>query len=294
MSAEAITVAGVDISNPDKVWWPDEGITKSDVARFYDGIWSHVSPWMRDRPLTAERCPDGILGPCFYRKDFPEHWQPAGPRLVVRAASTGKDVRYIIGGSRATLVGMVNLGCIAIHVMASHAKTIDEVDWLAFDMDPPESFADAALAGLALRKLLQEVKLSSYPKTSGSKGLHLFVPLRAGVTQQEATAVAMALGGELARREPKLVTVEFSKAKRGGRVFADAMRNAFGQTIVAPYSVRNRPHAAISTPLAWDEVSPRLDPATFNMRTFEKRLAGSDPWADFWRHKQGLPKKLAG
>ena len=294
MSAEAITVAGVDISNPDKVWWPDEGITKSDVARFYDGIWSHVSPWMRDRPLTAERCPDGILGPCFYRKDFPEHWQPAGPRLVVRAASTGKDVRYIIGGSRATLVGMVNLGCIAIHVMTSHAKTIHEVDWLAFDMDPPESFANAALAGLALRKLLEEVKLSSYPKTSGSKGLHLFVPLRAGVTQQEATAVAMALGEELARREPKLVTVEFSKAKRGGRVFADAMRNAFGQTIVAPYSVRNRPHAAISTPLAWDEVSPRLDPATFNLRNFEKRLAGSDPWADFWRRKQALPKKLAG
>jgi len=294
VSAEAVKIAGVTISNPDKVWWPDEGITKADVARFYDGIWSHVSPWMRDRPLTAERCPDGILGPCFYRKDFPEHWQPAGPRLVVRAASTGKDVRYIIGGSRATLVGMVNLGCIAIHVMTSHAKTIHEVDWLAFDMDPPESFANAALAGLALRKLLEEVKLSSYPKTSGSKGLHLFVPLRAGVTQQEATAVAMALGEELARREPKLVTVEFSKAKRGGRVFADAMRNAFGQTIVAPYSVRNRPHAAIATPLAWDEVSPRLDPATLNMRTFEKRLAGSDPWADFWRHKQGLAKKLAG
>ena len=294
MSADAVKIAGVAISNPDKVWWPDEGITKADVARFYDGIWSHVSPWMRDRPLTAERCPDGMLGPCFYRKDFPEHWQPAGPRLVVRAASTGKDVRYIIGGSRATLVGMVNLGCIAIHVMTSHAKTIHEVDWLAFDMDPPESFANAALAGLALRKLLEEVKLSSYPKTSGSKGLHLFVPLRAGVTQQEATAVAMALGEELARREPKLVTVEFSKAKRAGRVFADAMRNAFGQTIVAPYSVRNRPHAAISTPLAWDEVSPRLHPATFNLRNFEKRLAGSDPWADFWRRKQALPKKLAG
>ena len=294
MSAETVKVAGVTISNPNKVWWPDEGITKADVARFYDGIWSHLSPWMRDRPLTAERCPDGMLGPCFYRKDFPEHWQPAGPRLVVRAASTGKDVRYIIGGSRATLVGMVNLGCIAIHVMTSGAKTIHEVDWLAFDMDPPESFANAALAGLALRKLLEEVKLSSYPKTSGSKGLHLFVPLRAGVTQQEATAVAMALGEELARREPKLVTVEFSKAKRGGRVFADAMRNAFGQTIVAPYSVRNRPHAAISTPLAWDEVSPRLDPATFNLRNFEKRLAGSDPWADFWRRKQALPKKLAG
>ena len=294
MSAEAVKVAGVTISNPDKIWWPDEGITKSDVARFYDGIWSHVSPWMRDRPLTAERCPDGMLGGCFYRKDFPEHWQPAGPRLVLRAASTGKDVRYIVGGSRATLIGMVNLGCIAIHVMTCSAKTIHQVDWLAFDMDPPESFADAAQAGLALRKVLDEAKLVSYPKTSGSKGLHVFAPLRAGVTQQDATAVAVALGAELARREPKLVTVEFSKAKRGGRVFADAMRNAFGQTIVAPYSVRRRPHAPVSTPLAWDEVSPRLDPATFNVRTFERRLASADPWSDFWRRRQALPKTLVG
>jgi bifunctional non-homologous end joining protein LigD len=292
VSTETVKVAGVAISNPDKVWWPDEQITKSDIARFYDGIWSHVSPWMEDRPLTAERCPDGVLGPCFYRKDFPEHWQPAGPRFVVKAASTGKDVRYIIGGARATLVGMVNLGCIAIHVMTSRAKTIHEVDWLAFDMDPPESFADAARAGLLLRKVLDEVKVVSYPKTSGSKGLHVFAPLRAGVTQQAATAVAVAIGEELARREPKLVTVEFSKAKRAGRVFADAMRNASGQTIVPPYSVRNRPHAPVSMPLAWDEVSPRLDPAAFNVRTFAKRMSREDPWSDFWRRRQALPRAL--
>jgi bifunctional non-homologous end joining protein LigD len=212
--------------------------------------------------------------------------------LAVRAASTGKDVRYIVGGSRATLIGMVNLGCVAIHVMTSRAKQIHEVDWLAFDMDPPESFADAARAGLALRKVLDEVKLVSYPKTSGSKGMHVFAPLRAGVSQQDATAVAMALGEELARREPNLVTVQFSKAKRGGRVFADAMRNAFGQTIVPPYSVRNRPHAPVSMPLAWDEVSPRLDPSAFNMRTFAKRMAREDPWSDFWRRRQALPQAL--
>jgi len=202
-------------------------------------------------------------------------------------------VRYIVGGSRATLIGMVNLGCIAIHVMTSRAKEIHQVDWLAFDMDPPESFADAARAALALRKVLDEVKLISYPKTSGSKGVHVFAPLRAGVTQQEATAAAVALGAELARREPELVTVEFSKAKRGGRVFADAMRNAFGQTIVAPYSVRNRARAPVSTPLAWDEVTPQLDPATFNVRTFDKRLGEADPWADFWRRRQTLPKGVA-
>lgn len=290
MSADAVKVAGVAISNPDKVWWPDEGITKADVARFYDGIWTHLAPWLRDRPLTAERCPDGMRGTCFYQKDFPEDRPPAGPRLVLRAASTGKDVRYPVGGSRQTLIGMVNLGCIAIHVMSSRASRLHEVDWLAFDMDPPDAFADAARAGLALRGVLDEVGLNSYPKTSGSRGLHIFVPMRAGVAPERAVATAVALGAELARREPDLVTVEFSKAERGGRVFADAMRNAPGQTIVPPYSVRRRPRAPVSTPLAWDEVSPRLDPSTFNIRTFERRLARADPWADFWRRRQALPK----
>lgn len=294
MSAEPVKIAGVAISNPDKVWWPDEGITKSDVARFYDGIWSSVSPWLRDRPLTAERCPDGMLGACFYQKDFPEDRPPPGPRLVVRASTTGKDVRYIVGGARTTLVSMVNLGCIAIHVMSARASRMEQVDWLAFDMDPQTGeFADAARAGLALRKVLDEARLVSYPKTSGSRGLHVFCPLRSGVTPRKAVAAAVSLGGELARREPGLVTVEFSKAKRGARVFADAMRNAYGQTIVPPYSVRRRPRAPVSTPLSWDEVSPRLDPAAFNIRTFARRVARADPWADFWRRRQSLPKAIA-
>ena len=293
MSSSTVKVAGVAISNPDKVWWPDDGITKADVARFYDGIWSRLLPWLRDRPLTAERCPDGMLGSCFYQKDFPEDRAPAGPRLVLRATSTGKDVRYVVGGSRATLIGMVNLGCIAIHVMSSRASRMDEVDWLAFDMDPQTGeFADAAKAGLALRKVLDEAGLVSYPKTSGSRGLHVFCPLRAGVSPQRAVEVAVSFGKELARREPDLVTVEFCKSKRGARVFADAMRNAYGQTIVAPYSVRRRPKAPVSTPLAWDEVTSRLDPASFNLRTFERRNARADPWDDFWRRRQSLPRHL--
>jgi bifunctional non-homologous end joining protein LigD len=284
----------VTISDPDKVWWPDEGITKADVARFYDGIWGHLRPWLRERPLTAERCPDGMGGTCFYQKDFPEDRAPTGaPRLRLRAASTGKDVRYIVGGSRATVAGMVNLGCIAIHVMGSRASRMNEMDWLAFDMDPATGeFADAARAGLALRTVLDELGLTSYPKTSGSRGLHVFVPLRAGVTPQRAVAVAAELGAQLARRKPDLVTVEHSKARRGARVFADALRNAYTQTIVAPYSVRRRPHAPVSTPLAWDEVSTRLDPASFNLRSFERRSARADPWAGFWRRRQSLPKSV--
>lgn len=294
MSAEAVKIAGVAISNPDKVWWPDEGITKADVARFYDSNWARVAPWLRDRPLTAERCPDGMLGSCFYQKNFPEDKPPPGPRLVLRASTTGKDVRYVVGGARPTLIAMVNLGCIAIHVMSARASRMEQVDWLAFDMDPQTGeFADAARAGLALRKVLDELRLSSYPKTSGGRGLHVFCPLRGGATPQQAVAAAVQLGEELARREPELVTVEFSKAKRGAKVFADAMRNAYGQTIVPPYSVRRRPRAPVSTPLAWDEVSTKLDPATFNVRTFERRIARPDPWADFWRRRQSLPASLA-
>ena len=135
--------------------------------------------------------------------------------------------------------------------------------------------------------------MRSFPKTSGSRGLHIFVPLRAGPDHAEVTAAAAAIGAELARREPKLVTVAHSKAARGDRVYADAFRNAAWQTIVPPYSVRRRPKAPISLPLEWDEVRPALDPARWNVRSAAKRLAGPDPWAGFWRARQRLPSIAA-
>jgi bifunctional non-homologous end joining protein LigD len=157
-----------------------------------------------------------------------------------------------------------------------------EADWLAFDLDPSSGeFADAVRAGRALKAALDDRKLPSYPKTSGSRGLHVFVPLRSGQSQDLVTMFAVTVGEELARREPALVTMEWRKNARGARVYADPFRNAYLQTIVAPYSVRRRAHAPVSTPLDWDEVTGRLDPAKFNVRTFAKRLAKRDPWADF-------------
>jgi bifunctional non-homologous end joining protein LigD len=129
----------------------------------------------------------------------------------------------------------------------------------------------------------------SYPKTSGGRGLHLLVPLRRGPRQEAVRAFAQDVGAAMAERAPRLVTVTMSKTKRRGRVFADALRNAFGQTIVAPYSVRRRPRAPVSTPLDWEEVDVRFDPSRYNLRTIERRIAGPDPWADFWRRRQSLP-----
>ena len=287
-----LVIAGVTVTHPDKVWFPDDGITKGDVARFYGAIAPRILPWLRDRPMTAERCPDGMRGQCFYQKDFPEDGAPAGvPRFTLRAASTGKDVHYLVGGSKRALIAMANLGCIAMHVMNARTTHLREPDWLAFDLDPTSGeFGDAARAGIALRRVLDAAKLPSYPKTSGSRGLHVFVPLRSGQRGDDAVAYVTAIGEELARREPSLVTMAHAKAGRAGRVYADPFRNAYTQTVVAPYSVRRRPGAPVSTPLAWDEVTPRLDPSRFTVRTFEKRLVRADPWADFRRRAVRLPR----
>lgn len=290
VSASA-TIGGVEISNADKVWWPDEGITKGDIARFYHAISPLLLPWMKDRPLTAERCPDGMQGGCFYRKNFPAGNIPVeAPRLTLRATSTGKDVNYLVGGSIEALLGLVRLGCISVHIMNSRVGSMTHADWLAFDLDPSSGeFSDTVRAGRALRTILDEQGLVSFPKTSGSRGLHVFVPLRAGHAQEDVTAFAVRIGEELARREPALVTMEFSKKARGTRVYADPFRNASLQTIVAPYSVRRRAGATISMPLAWDEVTARLDPRRFTIRTLEKHIATGDPWSDFKKRAQKLP-----
>jgi len=285
------TIGGVVISNASKVWWPDDGITKGDIARYYLEVAPLLIPWMKDRPLTAERCPDGMLGGCFYRKNFPEGNIPVGaPRLRLRAESTGKDVNYVVGGSLDALLGFVRVGCIAMHVMNSRVGSMHEADWLAFDLDPSSGeFADTVRAGQILRKVLDDEGLVSFPKTSGSRGLHVFIPLRAGQSQDVVTGFAVRVGEELARREPELVTMEWRKSARGARVYADPFRNAYLQTIVTPYSVRRRPHAPVSTPLAWDEVSAKLDPAKFTIRTLGKRVAKADPWSDFKRKAVRLP-----
>jgi bifunctional non-homologous end joining protein LigD len=231
------TIGGVVISNVNKVWWPDEGITKGDIARFYHAISPLLLPWMQGRPLTAERCPDGMLGGCFYRKNFPEGNIPVGaPRLRLRAESTGKDVNYVVGGNLEALLGLVRVGCIAMHIMNSRVGSMRDADWLAFDLDPSSAeFSDTVRAGGALRVILDEHGLVSFPKTS------------------------------------------------------DPFRNAYLQTIVTPYSVRRRPGATVSMPLAWDEVTARLDPRRFTIRTLEKHIASGDPWADFKKKAQRLP-----
>src|SRR5215469_373950 len=280
------------VSNPDKVFWPEEGYTKLDLVNFYRDVFSVLQPYVKDRILTLERCPDGLRGQCFYQKEKPES-MPAGTptKRITNAKGHRRTTKYVVGGSISTQVALVNLGCIPVHVAGSRAATFPRPDWVCFDLDPNTGkFADAANAGLLLKEALDALGLLSYPKTSGSRGLHVLVPIRVGPTATEVLKFAEGVVQRLAESHPKQLTVEHSIAARGDRVYLDAFRNGTVQTVVSPYSVRRKPHAPISTPLAWSEVKPSLDPETFTLGKFRDRLKGSDPWSDFFRSRQGLQK----
>lgn len=290
MTIPSVRLAGAIITNPSKPFWPDEGISKLDLAQFYSRIASQILPWMKSRAVTMERCPEGIRTSCFYQKQAPDNLPESVPTVRIPAPSAGRDVDYIVGGTRKTLLVLVNLGCIAMHVTNSRIDQLDKPDWLTFDLDPDDGFASAARVAPLLRAKLEDHGLEGYVKTSGSRGLHVFVPLRRGATEDQVRAYATRIAAEMAAEHPKLVTVDARKTKRKAPVYLDVTRNASGQTIVPPFSVRWRPKAPVSMPLEWDEVSPRLDPTIFTIKTAERRMAARSPWSSFFGHRQTLPR----
>ena len=283
----------IPVTHPDKVFWPDEGYTKLDLANFYQAIFPHLAPFVKDRLLTLERCPDGMRGECFYQREAPRGLPPGTPTKRVRDAKGSTE--YVVGGSRATQLALVNLGCIAVHIWNSRAGAPRRPDWVCFDLDPTSgAFADAARAGLLVKDALDAVGVASFPKTSGSRGLHVFVPIRVGPDVMRVLEFAEAFVRRLAAAHPNELTVEAHVAARRGRVYLDPFRNGFAQTVVAPYAVRRRPKAPVSTPLDWSEVTSTLLPSDFNLGNFLKRLEGSNPWRDFFRRRQSLDAAVRG
>lgn len=278
------------ITHPDKVFWPVEGYTKLDLAHYYDAVFAKLRPYVDDRLLSLERCPDGMRGDCFYQKAAPKGMPKGTP--TQRIHHQNRDVEYVVGGLKDTQLALVNFGCIPVHVWASRASHPQQPDWMVFDLDPTSGkFADAAKAGLVVKGELDALGLTSFPKTSGSRGLHVFVPLRSGPTYDDVLPFAKQICERLAADHPKELTVEQRIEARGQRVYLDAFRNAFGATVVAPYSVRRRDKAPFSMPLDWSEVKPSLDPADFNLGNYAKVLAGPDPWKDFFKNRQTLTLK---
>lgn len=200
-----------------------------------------------------------------------------------------KFTNYVVGGSLGTQIALVNLGCIAVHIMGGRASSPRQPDWVSFDIDPESGeFGDAAGAGLHVKEALDVLKLVSFAKTSGGRGMHVMVPIQSGPDADDVLSFAESVVDRVAAAHADELTVEHSVAARQGRVYLDPFRNGFGQTIVAPFSVRRRAKAPVSVWFEWSEVTPTLIPSDFNIGNFAKRLKRTNPWKEFFDHRQSL------
>jgi bifunctional non-homologous end joining protein LigD len=263
----------VTVTNPSKVFWPDEGYTKSDLIDYYDAVASWLLPYLKDRPLVLTRYPDGITGKSFFQKDAPE-WTPAWIRTArIHSDDVRRDIDYFIVDDRESLRYVVNLGTIPLHLWSSRLASLDHPDWLVLDLDPKGApFTDVVKVARALHRILNELDLPSYVKTSGATGLHIVLPLGAGYDYEITRTFARLLAVMGVEAEPAISTIARPLRARGGKVYIDFGQNGRGQTIVAPFSARPLPGAPVSCPLRWEEVTAKLDPARFTIKTAPARF----------------------
>ena len=286
----------VRLSNTAKAMFPDDGITKGDLVAYYQSVAGAMLPLLRDRPVSMTRFPDGIASRGIVQKNVPDYFPDWVTRAWVR--KEGGSLQQVVCDKPATIVYLANQACIELHAFLSRLDHIDEPDQLIFDLDPPDAdrFGDVRVCALRLRELLTgELGLPAFVKTTGGKGLHIHVPLNAREDFDTAREFARQAAELLAARNPDLLTTEQRKDKRGSRIYADIMRNAYAQLAVAPYSVRARPGAPVATPLSWDELDDEgLRPGRFTLRTVPDRLreAGrtGGPWAGLARRRPGLAR----
>jgi bifunctional non-homologous end joining protein LigD len=282
------------ITHPEKVLFPDDGITKGELAAYYEAVAPIMVPLIRARPITMERYPNGIGQKGFFHKDVSKGF----PAWLERVEVPKKDgtVHHPIVRDTRSLVWMANQNCITPHVWVSRAPKLYQPDICVFDLDPSkEDELDVLRAAtLGLRDLLDELGLPSWVKTSGSKGFHIVVPLDGKTKMGEVARFAHIVGTMLIRRDPKHLTQEFSKADRGGRIFVDTGRNGYSATFAAPYAVRAKAGAPVSAPCSWEEIERgEVAPRTFTLRGMAQRVAGvGDLWADMPKRKRSLRRPI--
>ncbi len=279
----------VQITHADRVLFPDDGITKGDVVGYYTEVAPAMLPHLKGRPLMLQRFPRGIGEQGFVQKDFDGNL-PAWMSWA-EVAKEGGTVVHALAERQEALAWLANQDCITMHTWLSRQGSLDRPDRMVLDLDPPgDDFGLVRATARSLADLLDRLGLASYLKTTGSRGLHVVVPLDADADFDTVRAFARDVASLVIANDPAHLTVEARKDKRGDRLYLDVMRNAYAQTAVAPYSVRPRAGAPVATPLEWDELGNRgLRPDRFTIRDIGPRLAErGDPWADMRRHARSL------
>jgi bifunctional non-homologous end joining protein LigD len=281
------------ITHPEKVLFPDSGLTKGDVAAYYEAIAPVILPHLRGRPVTMERYPAGIGAKGFWQKDVSKGF----PSWLQRVEVPKKDgvVHHPVVNDVDSLLWITNQNTITQHVWTSRLPHLDRPDLCVFDLDPSnDDVGEVRVAALGLRDLLTEIGLPSWVKTTGSKGFHIVVPLDGKTTMDTAARFADAVGRLFVSLAPDSLTQEFSKSDRAGRIYVDTGRNGYSATFAAPYTIRAKPGAPVSAPCTWEEVeSGHVSPGSFTLRDMPKRVAEvGDLWRDLRRRGRSLRRPM--
>lgn len=289
----AVRVDGreIEISRPEKVLFPEDGITKGELIEYYARIAPRMLPHLRDRPLTLERYPNGIGTKRFFQKEVSSYF-PKWLRTVT-VDKVGGTVKHVVCNDTATLVYIANQACVTPHIFLSRVDKLHYPDQLVFDLDPQgDDFELVRSTAVAFKQLLDELALPAFLKTTGSRGLHIVVPLQRRETYDTVRDFARELAGIVVAQAPKERTLEQLKAQRGTRVFIDTNRNGYAQLVAPAFAVRARRGAPVSVPIAWTELNNKsLRPNGVTIRTiFDQLDSQSDPWADFWQRGVSLTK----
>ena len=279
----------IEVTHADRVMFPRAGLTKLDLARHYERVGVAMVPHVRERPLALDMHPAGVQDGGYLVKQIPEHF----PRWIARAtvAKKGGEVTHVLANDRAALVYLAGQNVVTPHVWPSRADRPDHPDRLIFDLDPSrERFADVRAAARALGDLLDDLELPRFAMTSGSRGIHVVVPLRRREPFDAVRIFARRVADALVAAHPRRLTTEQRKAQRGDRIFVDVMRNGYAQHAVAPYAVRAKPDAPVATPLHWEELDDRrLSPQRWTIASIGERLdSDGDPWRRIGSHAAGL------
>lgn len=289
----AVEVAGTGLTHPERILYPEQGVTKLALARYYESIHEWVLPWLARRPLVLLRCPEGREA-CFYQKHMGKAQARSVPRIAIHEGGEVRD--YVYARSLADILALVQHGVLEFHTWGCQVDDIEHPDLLVFDLDPaPEVAWDEVLrTARGLRDRLHGLGLTAFPRTTGGKGLHLVVPLRPQADWEAVKSFARAVSEQHARDEPRLLTTNMALSKRRGRIYLDYLRNTRGSTAIACYSARARPRAPVAVPLRWDELDPAVHSDHYTVETLPRRLGAlkADPWEGFFEAAVPLSEEM--